>query len=56
MTRSRRVRVAAVLGALGTLALGASSAGTAGPPETTYRVTIRNLTTGQPFSPPAAAT
>jgi hypothetical protein len=56
MMRSRRVRLAAVIGALGTLALAASSAGTAGPPETTYRVTIRNLTTGQPFSPPVAAT
>jgi Spondin_N len=57
MTRSRHVRLAAVLGVLGTFGLAASSAGTAGSPaETTYQVTIRNLTSGQPFSPPVAAT
>jgi hypothetical protein len=57
MTRSVRVRLVALLGALGMLSLAASAIGTAGgAPETTYRVTIRNLASGQPLSPPVAAT
>jgi Spondin_N len=55
---SIRFKLIAALGAAAVLALGAAlpAASDGGPDLRTYRVTLVNLTDGQPFSPPVAAT
>jgi hypothetical protein len=55
---SFRLKLTAALGAAGVLTLGAAlpAASGDGPELRTYRVTLVNLTDGQPFSPPVAAT
>jgi Spondin_N len=55
---SIRLKLVAALGAAAVLTLGAAlpAASDDGPDLRTYRVTLVNLTDGQPFSPPVAAT
>jgi hypothetical protein len=50
------MRVAALLLLVGLLALLPETGSSAAPALTTYRVRLFNLTSGQPFSPPVAAT
>ncbi|HLC28106.1 MAG TPA: spondin domain-containing protein [Dehalococcoidia bacterium] len=55
MSMKYAASTAVIILAVLALAVGGSSA-EAGPPHRTYRVTLSNLTDGQPFSPGAAAT
>lgn len=52
--KARMIGLAAT--AVAVVATAGVSAALAGAPEATYEVTIRNLTGGQPFTPPLVAT
>ncbi len=55
MITKRLLTVALAVAALATVLIGGATVGAA-PPERTYRVTLTNLTDGQPFSPGVVAT